>query len=36
MLQKALTVAWNEANGKKDKSKLPALFVQNQIRNNKN
>jgi hypothetical protein len=36
MLQKALTVAWNEANGEKDKSTLPALFVQNQIRNNKN
>ncbi len=36
MLQKAIIVAWNEANGKKDKSKIPALFVKNQIRNNKN
>jgi hypothetical protein len=36
MLQKALTVAWNEANGKTDKCTLPALFVRNQIRNNKN
>jgi hypothetical protein len=36
MLQKALTVAWNEANGEKEKSTLPELFVQNQIRNIKN
>ena len=36
MLQKAITVAWNEANGKMDKSTLPALFVQNQIRNIRN
>jgi hypothetical protein len=28
MLQKAIIVAWNEANGKKDKSKIPALFVK--------
>ena len=36
MLQKAIIVAWNEANGEMDKSKIPALFVQNQIRNIKN
>ncbi len=36
MLQKAIIVAWNEANGKKNKSKIPALFVKNQIRNTKN
>ncbi len=36
MLQKAIIVAWNEANGKKDKSKIPAQFVKNQIRNIKN
>ena len=34
MLQNALIVAWNEANGDQDKSKTPALFVKNQIRNN--
>ncbi len=33
MLQQAIIVAWNEANGKKEKSKIPALFVKNQIRN---
>ena len=36
ILQKALIVAWNEANGDMDKSKIPALFEKNQIRNNKN
>ena len=36
MLQKSLIVAWNVANGKKDKSKIPALFVKNQITNIKN
>ena len=36
MLQKAIIVAWNEANGEKDKSKIPALFMKNQIRNTKN
>jgi hypothetical protein len=36
MLQQALIVAWNEENGKKDKSKIPALFVKNQITNIKN
>ena len=33
MLQQAIVVAWNEANGKKDKSKIPALFVKNQFTN---
>ena len=36
MLQKALIVAWNEANGDMVKSKIPLLFVKNQIRNNEN
>ena len=36
MLQKAIIVAWNEANGEKDNSKIPALFVNNQITNIKN
>ena len=36
MLQQAIIVAWNEANGKKDNSKIPALFVKNQITNIKN
>ena len=36
MLQKALIVAWNEANGKKDKSKIPAMFVKNQSKNIEN
>ena len=36
MLQKALIVSWNEANGKMDKSKIPALFEKNKIRNNEN
>ena len=36
MLQQAIIVAWNEANGKKDKSKIPAMFVKNQITNIKN
>ena len=36
MLQQAIIVAWNEANGKKDKSKIPVMFVKNQIRNIKN
>ncbi len=35
-LQQAIVVAWNESNGEKDKSKIPALFVKNQIRNNEN
>ena len=35
MLHKALIVAWIEANGDMDKSKIPALFVKNQIRNKK-
>jgi hypothetical protein len=29
-------VAWNVANGKKDKSKIPALFVKNQSKNIEN
>ena len=33
MLQKAIIVDWNEANGEKDKSTIPVLFVQNQISN---
>ncbi len=36
MLQKALIVAWNVANGKKDKSKIPAMFVKNQSKNIEN
>ncbi len=36
MLQQAIIIAWNEANGEKDKTKIPALLVKNQIRNNKN
>ena len=36
MLQQAIIVAWNEANGEKDKSNIPALFVKNQITNIKN
>ncbi len=36
MLQKALIVAWNVANGEKDKSKIPALFVKNQSKNIEN
>ncbi len=36
MLLKAIIVAWNEANGKKDKSKIPALFVKNQSKNIEN
>jgi hypothetical protein len=36
MLQKALIVAWNEANGKKDKSKITDMFVKNQSKNIKN
>jgi hypothetical protein len=36
MLQKALIVAWNVANGKKDKSKIPALFEKNQSINIEN
>ena len=35
-LQQAIIVACNEANGEKDKSKIPAMFVKNQIRNIKN
>ena len=31
MLQQSITVVCNEANGKKDKSKIPAMFVKNQI-----
>jgi hypothetical protein len=30
MLQQAIIVAGNEENGKKDKSKIPAMFVKNQ------
>ena len=36
MLQQAIIVAWNEENGEKDKSKIPEMFVKNQIKNNKN
>ncbi len=36
MLQKALIVAWNVANGEKDKSKIPALFVKNLSNNIEN
>ncbi len=36
MLQKALIVAWNVANGEKDNSKIPSLFVKNQITKIKN
>jgi hypothetical protein len=36
MLQQAIMVAWNEANGEKYKSKIPAMFVKNQIGNIKN
>ena len=36
MLQQAILVAWNEANGDKNKTKIPAMFVKNQIRNDKN
>ncbi len=36
MLQKALIVSWNVANGKKDKSKIPALFVKNLSNNIEN
>ncbi len=36
MLQQAIIVALNEANGKKDNSKIPTLFIKNEIRNNKN
>ncbi len=36
MLQKALIVAWNVANGEKNKSKIPALFVKNQRKNIEN
>ena len=32
MLQHAILVACNEADGEKDKSKIPAMFVKNQIR----
>ena len=33
MLQQAIIVARNEANGKKDKFKIPAMIVKNQIGN---
>ena len=33
MLQQEIIVACNEADGEKDKSKIPAMFVKNQIRN---
>ena len=36
MLQKTLIVAWNVANGKKNKSKIPALFVKNLSKNIEN
>ncbi len=36
VLQQAIIIAWNEANGKNEKSKIPALFVKNQIRNIEN
>jgi hypothetical protein len=36
MLQKALIVAWNVANGEKDKSKIPDMFVKNQSKNIEN
>ena len=36
MLQQAIIAAWNEANGTNDEPKIPALFVQNHLRNNTN
>ena len=36
MLQQAIIVAWNEANGKKDNSKIPAMFIKNEIGKNEN
>ena len=36
MLQQAIIVAWNEANGEKEKSKIPTLFMKNEIGKNKN
>ena len=32
MLQQVIIFAWNEANGERNKSKIPALFVKNQSR----
>ena len=36
MLQQAIIVACNEANGEKDKSKIPEMLAKNQSRNIKN
>jgi hypothetical protein len=36
MLQKSLIFSWNVATGKKDKFKIPALFVKNQSKNIEN